>query len=769
MPGDIASVSALLGTDVVETDAATLASDCLGRCVRMATASDPEVVEVTCVARTERGHELLELTVGVDLGTAEPVNDVRRREALVVLSVGDERFAPIVLPKRADFPDVPHLNPAFEWLPRSLCLYEERWQEVRLGWTPSGFVERVRRWLVDTAYGRLHDDRQPLEPAMIPDRVRHLILSHQWLRAPFAAAVNLMLFPGSDRNAVLLAASVDEGAAGVGADAANRYALMPVALRSRPHGRLRRAPTTVAELLDLDEDDAKRILAVLHRRVESAFGHQSAFAKRCFLVLSIEIRRGKGQPVETTQWLAFGVDATLGELAVALGWAIEDVEVGSDTRGAYVRPLTEQPRRGLDGIRIEHWAVHEGFSQALAAEASGHAPDERPVVLFGVGALGSQLAATFAREGFGRWTVVDSDVLLPHNLARHALGPHAVGHEKASALADELCRTLGDETAASAVVADILSDPWPEPLGSAARSSGLVIDATASLAATRRIYRGASPDAPLVTTFFNPKGADLVVLGEPAGARSGPSLAEAAYYREVCIVPELAQHLAPPDGALLYSTSCREPSAQMPQSRVARLVGRAADAVRRAASASGPSVTLWRDDERGQHRIVDLAIGDAPQAACAGWRAVLLPDVAAELEAYRAQAGPLETGGVVCGLWDMAARTISVCLALGPLADSEEAPTHFRRGCLGLRRQVERVERQSRTIVRYIGEWHSHPPRHSASLSRTDSAFLRSMAERMAIDGLPAIMLVVGDDGIRLAVRGDRTETSEDVLMRRSD
>ena len=768
MPDDVRAVSSLLGTDVVEIGATTLVSDCLRRCVRMAEASSSEVVEVTRVARTGRGHELLELTVGVDLGTAEPVNDVHRRELLVVLSIDDERFAPIVLPRRSDFPDVPHLNPAFDWLPRSLCLYEERWQEVRLGWTPSEFVERIRRWLVDTAYGRLHDDRQPLEPAMIPDRVRHLILSHQWLQAPFDAAVDLVLFPASDRNVVLLAGSVDEGAAGVGADAANRYALMPVALRSRPHGRLRRAPTTVAELLALDGDDAERILAVLRRRVESAFGNQSAFAKQCLLALSIEIRRGKEQPVETPQWLAFGVGATLGELAVALGWALEDVEVGSDTKGAYVRTFAEQPPGGLDRIRIEHWAVHASFSQALAAEASGHALDERPVVLLGAGALGSQLAATFAREGFGRWTIVDSDVLLPHNLARHALGPHAVGHEKASALADELCRTLGDETAASAVVADILSDPWPESLGSAARSSELVIDAAASVAATRRIYRDAPPDVPLVTAFFNPKGTDLVVLGEPAGARPGPSLAEAAYYREVCVVPELADHLEPPDGALLYSTSCREPSAQMPQSRVGRLAGRAADAVRRAASASGPSVTLWRDDERGQHRVVDLAIGDASQAACAGWRAVLLPDVAAELEAYRAQAGPLETGGVVCGLWDMAARTISVCLAFGPPADSEEAPTHFRRGRLGLRRQVEHVERQSRAMVRYIGEWHTHPPRHSASLSRTDAAFLRSMAERMAVDGLPAIMLVVGDDGIRLAVRGDRTEPAEDALMRRA-
>ncbi len=55
-----------------------------------------------------------------------------------------------MLALRKDLPYVPHLNPRDEEIPRSLCLYEESFDELRLTWTPSAFVERVRWWLSET-------------------------------------------------------------------------------------------------------------------------------------------------------------------------------------------------------------------------------------------------------------------------------------------------------------------------------------------------------------------------------------------------------------------------------------------------------------------------------------------------------------------------------------------------------------------------------------------------------------------------------------------
>nr|WP_302685133.1 Mov34/MPN/PAD-1 family protein [Pseudomonas syringae] len=48
-------------------------------------------------------------------------------------------------------------------------------------------------------------------------------------------------------------------------------------------------------------------------------------------------------------------------------------------------------------------------------------------------------------------------------------------------------------------------------------------------------------------------------------------------------------------------------------------------------------------------------------------------------------------------------------------------------------------------MVSYIGDWHSHPPGHSAAPSQHDLIQLAHLALGMADDGLPAIQLIVGE------------------------
>lgn len=53
------------------------------------------------------------------------------------------------------------------------------------------------------------------------------------------------------------------------------------------------------------------------------------------------------------------------------------------------------------------------------------------VVLAGLGALGSEVAHLLAKEQVGQFVLLDGDVLLPGNIARHRLGLSAVGGNKA--------------------------------------------------------------------------------------------------------------------------------------------------------------------------------------------------------------------------------------------------------------------------------------------------------------------------------------------------
>lgn len=55
--------------------------------------------------------------------------------------------------------------------------------------------------------------------------------------------------------------------------------------------------------------------------------------------------------------------------------------------------------------------------------------------------------------------------------------------------------------------------------------------------------------------------------------------------------------------------------------------------------------------------------------------------------------------------------------------------------------------------LEYLGEWHSHPKGASAAASKDDRKALTLLSAVMAEDARPAIMLIVGEDEIRLYVR----------------
>ena len=87
---------------------------------------------------------------------------------------------------------------------------------------------------------------------------------------------------------------------------------------------------------------------------------------------------------------------------------------------------------GVDVLNVAH-----DVDSLMAAKLNGedHVDEMRLVVTVGLGALGSQVVMNLARSGFGTWTLVDHDFLMPHNVVRHALDGNYVGWNKAEAVA----------------------------------------------------------------------------------------------------------------------------------------------------------------------------------------------------------------------------------------------------------------------------------------------------------------------------------------------
>ena len=91
-----------------------------------------------------------------------------------------------------------------------------------------------------------------------------------------------------------------------------------------------------------------------------------------------------------------------------------------------------------------------------------------------------------------------------------------------------------------------------------------------------------------------------------------------------------------------------------------------------------------------------------------------------------------------------------VVAALPAPIDSKASPVSFERGVAGLTESVAEASRRTAGMVRYVGEWHSHPRGHSAAPSTDDMVQLVHLTLGMSDDGLPAVQLIVGETDIQV-------------------
>ena len=128
-----------------------------------------------------------------------------------------------------------------------------------------------------------------------------------------------------------------------------------------------------------------------------------------------------------------------------------------------------------------------------------------------------------------------------------------------------------------------------------------------------------------------------------------------------------------------------------------------------------------------------------------GWTITVDAGVATRVRAMRADRLPRETGGVLFGLVDIPAKSIHVVDAAPAPPDSIEETGAFVRGVQGVDENIETVRRRTAGQVRYVGEWHSHPPRMSARPSSVDAVQIDWLAALMGMDSIPALMLIAAD------------------------
>jgi proteasome lid subunit RPN8/RPN11 len=695
---------------------------------------------VECRQFTTSGGDNAEAIV-VDIDVERPqhcVNDIHKEERVAIIFGPSDELAPEVLALRGDFPRVPHTNIRPTEYPRSLCLYDEPWSQIVIRWTPVNFLERIRFWLAETAKGTLHQADQPLEPLLMGGGYQ-LILppdlfdtaksdEHEELRIRLATR---------DADCRILVANRDKDAPGL------KFLAMCFIANPQAHGAIRHSPSNLQELHDFVSPVGVPLLDSLREKLQdwSGAGYRD---KQLLLVIAFPLTRDGGSAIEASSTWVFLTTRSIEEIGVDIGiWQKTSGELGKIF-------LDRDPARNGQEIPLEIVSPVFDMTRKSAAAASGLEFDLRRVFAVGAGALGSQIIKLLVRTGFGVWHILDSDILLPHNISRHELDRWAIGMSKAEALSIDLHQTLDEPETAGWTCADILRPgKLADEIQQQIEKADLILDLAAEIPVSRYLTHENKTSARRIAVFLNPRGTDLVLLSEDTQRSISLDCLELQYYRAVANEESLTEHLKEPEGRIRYARSCRDVSSTIPADLVAMHSAIGARAVRAAAGEEQAAIRIWRaDGKTSETRLVEVPAVSCCRQQIGSWTLTLDEYLLKKLTQLRQGKLPVETGGVLIGSFDLARKILYVVDTIPSPPDSKEWPTLYIRGSQGLFKHVQDIGQKTNDQLEYVGEWHSHPDGCSCLPSDDDLKVFSWLTSNMDDAGLPALMAIADQNGI---------------------
>ena len=685
-----------------------------------------------------RYEEMLVVEIDTEL-PQDTDYDIRSPERLAFSFERSDRGYPAVLALRTDFPHVSHLYWTRAGEPKSLCLYEAPWPEVRLRWTGAGFLGDVARWLCRTAVGELHSDDQPLEPFLYGPPysvvVPHDLLTGVADRRVYAAIPVAEL---EGRPSVLKLAPVDENE---NPEARRMHVVVAVG-EPAVQDAMYDCPQNLMELVELLRRGGIDLVVTMVKQLERLLegGHQPREKDGLLLLVMLPRQRRPGSDPEVREIWVFAI-WPFRAAAIATG-RFAASGPGDPLGRVLVPEFDEAKARELGVVALQPIGAIDRAAAKFHNGLDPAAPDPN-VVLIGAGALGSQLHSHLSRMGWGRWTLIDEDTLLPHNAVRHRLGENAVGFPKAIALRCASAVETPHNPVERAFAEDFLSIKDNSEMLASCRDAHLILDASTSIAVARYLARDLDSPARRASLFLNPKGRDAVMLMEDAERALPLDALESQYYRAVLHDSRLNQHIRK-ERTFRYSAGCRDVTARIGQDDVA--LGSALLARQLRCADDRAVAAVWQQEDDGSVRRVEVPLSESIRFEHGGWCFVLDHALVEYVSSLRRERLPAETGGVLIGYFDVPHRRVYVVDALPAPDDSHERRDAFVRGFAGLPDAIRDIEARTGSQVSYVGEWHSHPDGAGVGRSDDDSELLRQIAEEVRADGWPGVMMIVGPD-----------------------
>lgn len=694
-----------------------------------------------------RKLECLIVDVECDDVPKKNLTGIRYRERLALCVPDDPNRLIEVLALRKTFPILLHQNQGERDAPASLCLYFEPPVAVRRTWTPQNFLRRIQWWLEKSSRGELHPADQPVEHLFFSTKYE-LVLPWNFDDLRKDDKLRLIIHRGDSRPDEGLTCFVNAIPKATPSPVAT-LAHIGLTLSPIVHGFVERDPQTLGQLANLllarGVDIVPMLQTELRQRVGEGGTAESAEDTFTIILLHIPVTRTLGEQPERMSLRAFMVSVGAMKLGVEMGVLFKHEQKYFNAAGILgAQPATEWRSRQLQPMDVLY------RNDPAAARRQSGILDEGPVgVLIGVGSLGSAMLNLWGRSGWGRWSVIDKDHIKPHNLTRHVAYSQNVGETKVLTVAQLHDAVMQGASQVTPVFGDA-TDINQVAVNAALSSAALVVDASTTIDYPR--LASANDDAARhMSAFVAPNGNAAVLLAEDDNRLFRLRTLEAQYYRALIQETWGQEHLGGNLSSFWSGASCRDISMVMPYSRVVAHASTLAEQIAIAWASPTAQIRVWeRDPLRGRVDVHDVPVHLEQRLEFADLNLFIDEGAKQQLRALRAASLPNETGGILLGYYDFNIKAIVIVVGLPAPTDSRSDPASFKRGVDGLASAVSEASRRTAGIVRYIGEWHSHPRGHSASPSQDDLVQLIYLAMGMADDGLPGVQLIVGEHDIQV-------------------
>lgn len=680
-----------------------------------------------------------------------PTVPIQKKERIAIVCQPNNDEMPKILALRKDFPSTLHQNVPREGEPISLCLFEEPFSEIRLRLTPMMLLQRVADWLSRASTEELHLANQPLEPLLLSSA---RIIFDPDIFFSANEGKTIVIRPFSNNPLILKAFDSDKEVDKVDKSIGHkeiRYLLLPVKVPPYHLRLIEHTPLNFQKLCDLFsklnldiEEEARCFIKKLAKKQD--WGIYQNY--RLVILLDLEKTRVENGPVEAHEYWAFLISDPISDLSIKLG-------ITAKSNGNLGFLLSNPESKDLETVSILPLKPTYLLTKQFARKLSGLEDDNDPEILcVGAGALGSQIVLNLARQGFGKWHIVDFDLLLPHNLSRHGLSFLYEVRNKAEALAFEITGLLnyGEGEVKHYpvdIVRELLSDNNNDIKQIISRSD-LILDFSTSRAVSKALSLAES-DAKRICAFISPNGQYLIVISEGRDRQIRLDDLEIQYLASIVDVPEIANIHSRGASEIYYSGSCRDISITLPQDTASLFAAIVSKFIKNPEFISQPKILVWKiNQETLELSMIELPVSLVQIHKINGWEVHVPLSIISQMEQIRLSHLPNETGGVLVGNIDAMNKIVYIAKLLSSPEDSIEWPTMYIRGVRGLREKVEYIKSLTGEELFYVGEWHSHPRGHTSMPSLTDLQAHEYLVSEMSYEDFPGLMLIIGENDVRI-------------------